>query len=434
MVKKSQLGLVVVVVACLFPAIPWLTMKPLELRFGSMVAWMTSIGQLTALVGMAMFSVSLILIARFRILEPYFGGLDRIFQAHRHLGVLGFLFMLIHPLALAIRYVPVSVASAATFLLPTSSDVPKTLGIVALLLMMGLLFATLFAHWRYQILLKTHKVLGVAFMLGVMHALYIPSDISGNLVLAWYSGGLACLAVSAYLYRTIFARAIPKHHYMVKEVRALDHTVTEVVLTPVEVPLIFEPGQFVFVSFKDVSVSNEVHPFTISSAPHERELRLTIKALGDWTSEMPCLAVGAAATVEGPFGGFTASHATKKSEVWIAGGIGITPFLSRARSLTQMSIGRAVDLYYTANTRDEMLFLAELSTIAALCPELRIIPHVSKEQGFLTVAHIYEQSGNLANKDVFVCGPPPMMQSIIRQCKDLGVRSSQIHAEEFSML
>lgn len=431
---RSHIGLVAVILLCLFPLVPWLLMKPLELRFGSFVMWATSIGQLTALLGFSMFSVSLILIARLKWLEPYFGGLDRIFQAHRHLGSLGFLLMLVHPLSLATAYIPVSVASAALFFLPSGSDIPKTLGIVGLLLMMGLIGATLFAHWRYQVLLQTHKFLGIAFMMGAVHAMFIPSDISNNPVLTIYCGALAVFALGAYLYRTLFSRAIPKHHFLVKDVRTLGAGVTEIVLTPVGAPLEFEPGQFVFVSFKNGGVSSEVHPFTISSAPHERELRLTIKALGDWTSELPCLALGANAYIEGPFGGFTEASARRDAEIWVAGGIGITPFLSRARALAYEGLSKPIDLYYTANVREEMLFLRELQLIAQRFPGFRVVPHASKELGFLNAAVLQQQSGRLVDKDVFVCGPPPMMQSLIRQCKDLGLRPSQIHAEEFSML
>jgi 3-ketosteroid 9alpha-monooxygenase subunit B len=118
----------------------------------------------------------------------------------------------------------------------------------------------------------------------------------------------------------------------------------------------------------------------------------------------------------------------------VAGGIGITPFLSRARALLAAGLTKTIDLYYTANTRDELLFLRELQLISQRFPGFRVVPHVSKESGFLNAATLQTQSGPLREKDVFVCGPPGMMQSIIRQCKDLGVRSSQIHAEEFSML
>jgi len=199
-------------------------------------------------------------------------------------------------------------------------------------------------------------------------------------------------------------------------------------------PLAFTPGQFVFVSFKNANISREVHPFSISSGVHERELRLTIKSLGDWTNDVRHIAVGAAVDVEGPFGGFTEKRAMMDSEVWVAGGIGITPFLSRARSLAHAGTGKRIDFYYTTQTREELLFMQELAGVAKKHSNVRIIPHVSSEEGFLTASLIQQTSGALGTKDVFVCGPKGMMDSIIRQCKELGVPSSHIHAEEFSML
>lgn len=433
--RNSYIGLIVVILLVLFPILPWLFMKPLELRFGSGAAIATSIGQLSALLGLAMFSISLILIARLPFLEKYFGGLDRIWQTHRHLGMLGFLLMLVHPLALAIRLVPVSVAEAALFLVPSFADMARTLGIVALLLMMGIIGATLFAHWRYQILLKTHRFLGLAFMFGVLHAFLIPSDISGNTVLAVYCGVLSFAGITAYLYRTVFARVVPKHSYTIIAVKKLHSTLTEVTLRPTEKPLTFKPGQFVFVSFADPALSKEVHPFSISSAPHEQDLRLTIKALGDWTAAVCDLGVGSKALIEGPFGGFTSEQAVTNKEVWVAGGIGITPFLSRARALAEGKDGqKMIDLYYTTNTRDELVFERELSELAMNFKNFRFFPHVSKEQGYLSASTIRQQSGQLTDRDVYVCGPAGMMKSIITQCKEAGVASSQIHAEEFAML
>lgn len=434
-IKKAHIGLFVVILLCIFPLVPWIAMKSLDLRFGSYFSILTSIGQLSALIGTAMFSVSLVLISRLRPLEPYFGGLDRVFQAHRHLGTFGFLLLLIHPLTLAVRMIPLSLMSAGMFLVPTLDDIPKTLGIVALLVMMALLIITFFAVWKYQHLLFAHKFLGIGFMLGVLHGFLIPSDISNSTVLTLYIGALALFGTGAYAYRTLFKGAIPKHYFMVDEVRQLSESVVEIVLEPTGEPLDFLPGQFIFVSFNHTLVTNEPHPFSISSAPGERYLRITVKALGDFTRTLPQLTKGTAVTVEGPFGGFTQERVCKESEVWVAGGIGITPFLSRARALlTTERLGKCIDLYYSAATRKELLFLDELEQIARTVPGFTIIPHPADELSYLNAATLQEHSGPLQDKDIFICGPPPMMNSIIRQCKAFGVRSSQLHREEFSML
>lgn len=432
---KRKMGLVAVIILSLFPIVPWLFMKPLELRFGSFVTTTTSVGQLSALVGIVMFSLALLLIARLRILEPYFDGLDRMIKTHRYLGAIGFLLILIHPLALSFRLIPVSVSSAATFFLPTLTDMPKTLGIIALLLMMALLSVTMFAKVRYQILINTHRFLGVAFMLGALHSFQIPSDLSTSGILTVYIGFFVALGTIAYLYRVVFRVFIPKYYYVVQKVAALDHSVTEITMTPAGKHMLFKSGQFIYISFKNGNVSREAHPFSISSAPDAATLRITVKTLGDYTSTLPSLAVGATAVIEGPFGGFTGEHAKHDSEIWIAGGIGITPFLSRARQMQYSNAHpKPTDFYYTANTREEMLFLRELQNISRLHPSFRVIPYASNELGFLTPSAIQKHSGALHDKDIFMCGPPPMMKSLTVQCKELGVTSSQLHSEVFSML
>ena len=110
---------------------------------------------------------------------------------------------------------------------------------------------------------------------------------------------------------------------------------TEVVLKPVGEMLNFKPGQFAFVEIQGKEWS-EPHPFTISSAPNEDRLRLTMKVLGDWTRKVrEELHPGGEVIVRGPYGRFDASTAECRKQVWIAGGIGLTPFLSKLRAMDE---------------------------------------------------------------------------------------------------
>ena len=131
-------------------------------------------------------------------------------------------------------------------------------------------------------------------------------------------------------------------------------------MTPVARPLEFQSGQFLYATFQQDGIPHESHPFTISSAPG-RELRIAVKRFGDFTSLLMQLRPGARAQLEGPFGSFRLIGDPAHTQTWIAGGIGITPFLSWARSLDHPI---PIDLYYCTPGAEQAHFLAELFDIA----------------------------------------------------------------------
>ena len=432
---KSRLGLFILFAAVLFPVIVWFLMAPLSFRFGDSFMAMTSVGQITALIGLSLFAVTLILSARLPIFEDYFGGLDRVYRIHHYSGTIAFVFLLVHPLVLAVRLIPISVVDAARFMLP-SGDWALNFGLLSLMLMMSLLTVTFFAKWRYTYLRFAHQILGVAFFFGALHAFLIPSDIAQNPVLRYYMLGLAFIGLLLYSYRSLFgAVLVKKYVYRVSQVNDLGQGITEVVMVPEGNRMYYTPGQFLFISFRDGGISNEVHPFSISSAPTEDVLRITVKALGDWTSELKYLNIGSTAQIEGPFGTFSYLKSENQKQVWVAGGIGVTPFLNMARNLrVNQRPGLQIDFYYTTRTEDEMVFRAEFDAIAAACPGLRFIPYISERFGFLTAQVIQDMSGDLHATDIFVCGPPPMMQGLKTQFLAAKVPRRLIHMEEFKLL
>jgi predicted ferric reductase len=433
---RGKVGVSFLVLVSLTPAFFWFLTQPFDVRFGDTYSVLTSIGNLAAVVGTTLFALALILSARLKFLEDYFGGLDRMYNVHHVTGTVGFLLILVHPLFLGFRYLESSILDVGLFFLP-DSNMPKNLGIIAVLMFMILLAITFFSRASYQTKRVLHQLLGVAFMFGTLHAVLIPNEISraqSALALSLFS--LSVLGIMAYLYRTVFgAFTVSKYTYRVTDIRLLDPSVTEIVLSPEGNAMTYTPGQFLFVSFSDPAVSKEVHPFSISSAPHEPELKITMKALGDYTTNIRNMRVGARAKIEGPFGHFSYAHARHNSQVWVAGGIGITPFLNMMRSLTVLPHSPyIIDFYYAVKSRAELIFLPELTAIASKVPGLRIIPHISDEQGFLTADVIHRESKTLADKDIFVCGPPLMMHSIIGGLGERGVPASLVHAEEFKLL
>jgi predicted ferric reductase len=435
---KNFMRLFVVAAICLFPAYVWITMEPFIFRFESFPIVLKSIGQVTGLVGMTTFTLALILSARWQVLDRWFGGINEAYNAHHNLGVLSFLLLLVHPVALALQFMsqPNAVYRAAKFLLP-SGNLSIDFGIYSLLLMMALLVVTFFARFRYTVLKNLHKLLGVALFFGGLHSFFITSDISRNMVIRGYIFSLLGIAVMVYVYRSIFPQFfVKKYKYKVDEVRKISDTVVEITMRPTGKVMPYKAGQFVFIGFKDLGgvVSDEEHPFTISSSPNEKFLSIIVKSLGDYTQTIDELKQNSMAVIEGPFGDFTYHVKKSEQQVWIAGGVGITPFLSMARYFREMKDSRIVDLYYCARDKNDAVYLNEFLEISKECSNFHIRPFLGNERGFLTADIVEKECGELRGKDIFVCGPPTMMQTLKKQFLSLKVQKDKIHMEEFKLL
>jgi predicted ferric reductase len=214
--------------------------------------------------------------------------------------------------------------------------------------------------------------------------------------------------------------------------------VTEIVMEPRDRPLRYEPGQFLFVNSRErfseqfpPFLRNQFHPFSITSAPDEPRLRITVKAVGDYTRALRSLEPGAVAVVEGLYGSFSSRRLPNERQIWIAGGIGVTPFLSMARSLNGRE-GLAIDFHYCVEHEPEAHFLDEIRSIARERDDFRVVLVPRDSEGFLSAERLAAENEDLASADVLICGPPAMIESLRSQLKARGLPGSQIHAEEFS--
>jgi len=428
---RDNVGWFPVVLLSLLPLLFWYRAAPLSLRFSNNTLTLLSLGQMAGLVGMSLFALTVILSARLRVFEGYFGGMNKVYASHHILGSVAFTLILFHPLLLAGRLLSTDSRSAALLLLPSGNWAINP-GILALVALVSLVVLTFFVTLPYHSWELTHKLMGVAFLFAAGHVTFIQSDISRDTTLRLYVLGLAAIAVAVYSYRTVLGQMlVPRFEYRVESVKAVNDRVVAIEMTPRYRAMRFSPGQFIFVQFFQRGISTEAHPFSVSSVPEDGRLRIVVKALGDYTSRLPALRRGAVARVEGPFGKFSHHNCPNKKQVWIAGGIGITPFLSMAGTLQDSDY--SVDLYYSANNEEEAVFFDELLALAEGSDCLRVIPYFADAQGFLTARAVAELSGGLADKDIFLCGPPAMMRGLTAQFRRMKVKYHRIHSDEFRL-
>ncbi|MCR4330976.1 MAG: ferric reductase-like transmembrane domain-containing protein [Patescibacteria group bacterium] len=439
---QKNFGWVITAVLLIIPVALWVLMQPLSVRFSSSASTLTSIGQLTGLIGIVMFALAMILSSRTKYLGALFGGMDRLYRIHHAIGILAFMFILLHPLFLAGTYALSSLRNAALFLLP-GLDVSIDFGIYSLLLLFVLILITLFARFRYEIMKFLHQILGVSFLLAAAHIVLIKSDITQSIPLRAYIMSLIALGTLAYVYRTLLGRiAIKRYAYVVTAVAAHPSNIVEISMEPKDrsQKLSYLPGQFVFIQFVNDIVGDEKHPFSLSSSPYTPELRIAVKALGDYTTKLAALSVGTEARVEGPYGDFVyfkTFRPKNKKQIWIAGGSGLAPFLGMARDILYSARDTSeyvIDLYYTARSKADLAFLDELTAISNTLKHFRVIPFCADEKGYLTASNVIEESKGISGKEIFVCGPPPMMKSLKQQFADLDIPAYSVHTEEFKLL
>jgi predicted ferric reductase len=376
--------------------------------------------------GMILMALAMVLSLRLRILEPFFGGLDKMYQSHKTAALSGLVLLLAH-------FLTMPASAEASF--------GRDLGKIALIGFLVLVALTLapripivggslqlaYHHWRW-----THKLVGVFFILGLLHTFQVKNVLQFAEIPGWYWKIMAYGGAVAYVYRIALAPLLAKRQsYTVDAARQLNPSTLEVTLRPEGARPGQRAGQFMFVRFPQDPILAEPHPFTISSAPHEPYLRLSIKAAGDWTKHLYShLQPGSKAQIDGCYGMFDYTNG-KAQQLWIAGGIGITPFLSWIRSL-EHNPQQSITLFYTVRAEADALFWDEFVAASERFPNIRAILNVSSRDGSLTIERIAAQVSNLPAHDVYLCGPAAMTTALVGKLYAQGVPKAHIHYEEFS--
>lgn len=200
----------------------------------------------------------------------------------------------------------------------------------------------------------------------------------------------------------------------------------------------YTAGQFMYLTPYDPELEagrGEEHPYTISSAPSEEVVRVGIKALGDASRALQTVKPGTAVQIEGPYGQFFERCDPQRKQLWFGGGIGITPFVSGARTLQrQPGSGLDVTLIYLANRLERAYYMDELREIAEGHPHFDARIHYFQDRGPVDEAFIRSHCPDLEEREIYICGPPGMVQHLMGLLSRAGVPKGRIHTEAFDFL
>jgi predicted ferric reductase len=373
-------------------------------KFGLLLGWL----------GFICFSFSFILALRTRWLDQLSDGLDKAFTLHHRLGEATLLFLIGHMLALSMRWLSLRPAKAFWFPFPVHAKYWVNLGIYGFWVLVLLLLLTFWTRVPYRQWKWTHRLMGFPLVLGTLHVALNPDSplrvwtvVIGSLgVAAWlWELGLRRLIFPWATYRVVkIERPTPRH--AIVTIRAANRNVN------------IQPGQYVFVQFD--SLGWETHPFTPFVSP-DGDLCLTIKVSGDYTRRLyMSLRVGAQAKVSSAYGTFSYTRGGK-SQVWIAGGVGIAPFISWA----QHKPPGKVQLFYCVHSKEDALHIPLLKDI-----DVQLI--CTKTDGHLTAKQVQMVVSNLQAASIFLCGPPEMAKDLERQLRQIGCPPTHLHSEIFA--
>ncbi len=427
--RFTNLGWLVTIVIAVIPVVICLAYQTVPITNDKTL--LENLGKLTGLAGFALFTWSVILSARLKVFGRFFMGLDNMYRAHHIIACLGLVLILFHPMLLTSRYLLGSLISAYEFVKPSFESPFRFLGEFTLAWFMLLMLMVLFLKLQQKRFVLIMRIMGALVFLGFIHAYFVGgSDIGSILPLQIYMFGLVGLAAFVYVYRSIFHGNFQKfHEYSVGNI-VHKGDIIELHLSAQQDSIDYLPGQFAFFKPEAKGVLGESHPFTISQAPDKNQLRFSIKQQGDFTNALSEIKPGQKVKIDAPYGSFSNHVVTAKRQVWVAGGIGVTPFLAMASALDG---SQQVDLYYSLKNKSEAVYLDELQKDASKVKGLKVIPHFADQAGFLTAEVIFNQSAELKNAAFLICGPPAMMKALRSQLRSHGVPNKNIHTEEFSL-
>ena len=422
---KRHVGNITIILLVILNVVVWFVFPPEHdgrANFARQYA-----GEIIGSNNIILMACSLFLSTRPKWAEKYFGGLDKMYLTHRHTGTAAFLLIFVHVLT-----VPITTTGWA---------LGNYLAVIAFAGLITTVLITLapripflnrlagdYDDWK-----KIKHFIGIFFILAFFHALTIPNPLHALVAITWVQIFFV-IGTLSYLYTEIFGGIFKK--FIPYQVEAVDHpnnSTTQVVLRAKNAVIKKQrAGQFLFVRFPKDKILNESHPFTISSAPDEDVLRLTVKASGNFTRDLfSHLKPGTDAIIEGAYGMFDYKTGGQK-QVWLAGGIGVTPFLSFIRDL-KGDLAHDVDFYYTVRHRDEAVFVEEIEAAAKKNPRLKAHVRYSSTDGSLTAEEVLKNAGgSLRDRHVYMCGPFPMVKAFEKKFLAMQVSPANIHYEEFN--
>lgn len=376
---------------------------------------------------------SFVLAIRVKAMERFFGGLDSMYRVHRWAGTLAVVAMFLH--TQNEPEIENGIAGASN----SMAEAAESLAGAGEVMLYGLVLASIVRWLPYRWWRWSHKLLGIPFVFACWHFFTADKTYANGSPWGWYFGSIMVAGIAAFVARVLVRDPILRGvKHRVSSADVIGDTI-ELVLEPSGEPLEYDAGQFAVLKLQERGMT-EPHIFTIASGPSEGVLRFFIKDLGDWTAKLLNRGealVGTEVLVEGPYGRFQplpehVSSSGPAPTIWVAGGVGITPFLAATAELNPQPVEQrpvlfyavrneasamAIDVLRDAHDRGVIDLVVCASSHGRRFSEELLIEHVGVDQ--LRGAHMA------------VCGPAGLVTSVRRIGDAVG--AAEVEHEDFDI-
>ena len=405
----------------------------------------------TGIIAIGMMSISMLLAVRPARFEPFFGGLDKMYRLHKWLGITGLAFSIMH---WAIKESPGWLSGLGLIALPNRPKGPpaggqaasgssieqffqslkhpaESVGEWAFYIAVVLLALALIKKFPYRYFFQTHRLMPLVYLALVFHSTFTMNFSYYSQVVGPFMAVLMAAGTVAAI--IILFRKVGAQRKVVGVIESIErYAESSVVRVNIKVKDRWaghEAGQFAFVNFDDKEAP---HPFTISSGwKGDGHLFFLIKELGDYTKTLANqLKTGQAVTLEGPYGQFT-FKSDKPRQIWVAGGIGITPFIARMHALAAEPTQQKVDLFFCVPHVDEPGFAKARADAQAAGINLHIL--AEPLDGRLDADRLCAAVPDWQTGDVWFCGPAGFGDSLSAALIEKGLPPEDFHRELFEM-
>lgn len=397
----------------------------------------SSFSRLCALVGTYFALVGILLVSRIPWIEQGVGH-DRLITWHRKLGPYSLYLVGFHVLFVTIGYAGQDHIPLYRELWNFFNEYPwmwAALGAFILMIAAGVTsYKKARAKMSYETWWMIHVYTYLAIALSFMHqVLNGPMFIGHPLNRAYWTALYFFVGLSVITWRIGIpvARSI-RHNLKVSRVVVEGPGVISIIMRGRKLhKLAAEGGQFFgwrFLARNHLMIS---HPYSLSAAPTEHLMRITVKDLGDHSRSVAFLKPGTRVLVEGPYGAFTAGRSSRRHVVLIGGGVGITPIRA---IMEEFRGGVQMDVVFRASREEDLVFRQELDYLAAHSEGAVRIHYLvgSRQQYPMDATSLMKMIPLFADSDIYICGPAPLVETVRQAARDAGIPMNRFHDEAFA--